>query len=158
MCNEILLFHYKQFCYRAHYTKGSRIQGASRVQSAERCYATSGTSSKWTQIHGYIPSTANILFSLPRVHMVSLTYYKKIGTVIKVFNIVNMVWNISELLALTTILLYITFSYQKLMNRLEKSIISYLFILYYFLFTFLKPNCIGLLFLYSILFILFIYF
>lgn len=44
--------------------QAARVQREAGLQPPTRCYAKTGSSSKWTQIHGNISSSTDILFTL----------------------------------------------------------------------------------------------
>lgn len=57
-----------------------RIQGETGLLSSEGCDATEDSSSERAQIHGYLSEATDILFALPRIHMVRVLYAATIAS------------------------------------------------------------------------------
>jgi hypothetical protein len=57
---------------RAFNIKTPGIQGEARLQQETWGSETACAPSKWSQVHGHIPPSANLLLPLPRVYLVSL--------------------------------------------------------------------------------------
>lgn len=54
--------------------EASGIQGTAGVQQEKRCHEAESSPGQRTQIHGHLPQTTHLLFTLSRVHLVMLFY------------------------------------------------------------------------------------
>lgn len=71
------ILYSKCSCSRTPDSETSGVQGEAGFQPEAWGHETACTSSKWSQVHGNIPPSANLLLPLPRVYLVSffLTEY-----------------------------------------------------------------------------------